>query len=112
MEFLELKKRTNLVFSDFWYDSSFSEVLNPYIKTSFDLIYPGERDTEETLIAKLFLLRTLALDYGYEQTAVAIDEIIEPVFEKATQEINEDHRQGFGDYSNSEEKFVIDLDED
>ena len=77
MEFKELRKRANETFLDFWYDTSFPETTNYLIKGSYNLIFPGERDTEDILISKLFLLRTLAMDFGYEPTVTAVDTLID-----------------------------------
>jgi len=89
MELAEFKKRANETFLDFWYDTSFPEVTSYFIKGSFDLIFPGERDTEDMLISKLFLLRTLARDFGHKPTVDAVDALIEGPIREANDEIRE-----------------------
>lgn len=110
MELKEFKKRANETFLDFWYDTSFPEATNYLIKGSYNLIFPGERDTEDMLISKLFLLRTLAMDFGYEPTVTAVDALIEGPIREA----NDEMRQAFfaSLHENERDTEELDLDED
>jgi hypothetical protein len=110
MELKEFKKRANETFLDFWYDTSFPEATNYLIKGSYNLIFPGERDTEDILISKLFLLRTLAMDYGYEPTVTAVDALTEGPIREA----NDEMRDAFFASLHADERDVeeLDLDDD
>lgn len=89
MELKEFRKRANETFLDFWYDTSFPEATNYLIKGSYNLIFPGERDTEDILISKLFLLRTLAMDFGYKSTVTAVDTLIDGSIRVANDEMQD-----------------------
>lgn len=109
MEFKELRKRANETFLDFWYDTSFPETTNYLIKGSYNLIFPGERDTEDILISKLFLLRNLAMDFGYEPTVTAVDTLIDGPIHAANDEMRDAFFASLFDERGEEE---FDLDDD
>lgn len=109
MELKEFKKLANETFLDFWYDTSFPEATNYLIKGSYNLIFPGERDTEDILISKLFLLRTLAMDFGYEPTVTAVDALIESPICASNDEMRDAFFASLFDERGEEE---FDLDDD
>jgi len=109
MELKEFKKRANETFLDFWYDTSFPEATNYLIKGSYNLIFPGERDTEDILISKLFLLRNLAMDFGYEPTITAVDTLIDGPIHAANDEMRDAF---FASLSDEREEEEFDLDDD
>lgn len=94
---------------DFWYDTSFPEATNYLIKGSYNLIFPGERDTEDILISKLFLLRNLAMDFGYEPTVTAVDALIESPIRAANDEMRDAF---FASLFDEREEEEFDLDDD
>lgn len=109
MELKEFKKLANETFLDFWYDTSFPEATNYLIKGSYNLIFPGERDTEDILISKLFLLRNLAMDFGYEPTITAVDALIESPIRASNDEMRDAF---FASLSDEREEEEFDLDDD
>lgn len=109
MELKEFKKLANETFLDFWYDTSFPEATNYLIKGSYNLIFPGERDTEDILISKLFLLRNLAMDFGYEPTITAVDALIESPIRASNDEMRDAFFASLFDERGEEE---FDLDDD
>lgn len=109
MELKEFKKRANETFLDFWYDTSFPEATNYLIKGSYNLIFPGERDTEDILISKLFLLRNLAMDFGYKPTITAVDALIESPIRAANDEMRDAF---FASLFDEREEEEFDLDDD